>query len=654
MAEEKIPTGEILWRPSPEIKEKSNLTAFLRSENLPDFAALLDRSNADPEWFWNALIRHYDIRFYKPYERVLDTSDGIEWPRWCVGGTTNVVLNALDRHRDTPIWQKDAVVWEAEDGKQRKWTFAEYDAEVSRLAAGLKKLGIGKGDAVGLFMPMVPEVAAALLAIAKIGGVVVPLFSGFGKQAIAVRLNDCDAKVVVTVDAAIRRGKRVPMKATLDEALDDTPSVHSVVVLKQFDETVPWNATRDHWWSELTADMPTDLPTEVMDAEAPFMVVYTSGTTGKPKGTVHSHCGFLTKVIADFVLCQDFKQSDRILWISDMGWVVGPLEVLLAGFAGATMVLVEGTPDYPDKGRIWRLVQDHKASFLGIAPTIVRIFMAHGAEFAEQYDLSSLRITVSTGEPWTPDSWRWFFHHICKEKVPILNISGGTEIGGAIVGSIVTLPLKPCSFNAPMPAMGADVVDEAGKAIAPGQVGELVLRLPSIGLSRGLWKDADRYIETYWSTFPNLWRQGDWAAIDEDGMWYILGRSDDTLKVAGKRTGPAEIEGVILETGLVAEAAAVGVPDTIKGSVVVCVCVPAAGETGDEALKKKVSDAVVAGHGKAFRPKDVVFISDLPKTRSMKIMRRVVRAAYLGIDPGDLSSMVNPDALAELRAKAGA
>ncbi|MBN4016581.1 AMP-binding protein, partial [Rhodospirillaceae bacterium AH-315-P19] len=391
MAEEKIPTGEILWRPSPEIKEKSNLTAFLRSENLPDFAALLDRSNADPEWFWNALIRHYDIRFYKPYERVLDTSDGIEWPRWCVGGTTNVVLNALDRHRDTPIWQKDAVVWEAEDGKQRKWTFAEYDAEVSRLAAGLKKLGIGKGDAVGLFMPMVPEVAAALLAIAKIGGVVVPLFSGFGKQAIAVRLNDCDAKVVVTVDAAIRRGKRVPMKATLDEALDDTPSVHSVVVLKQFDETVPWNATRDHWWSELTADMPTDLPTEVMDAEAPFMVVYTSGTTGKPKGTVHSHCGFLTKVIADFVLCQDFKQSDRILWISDMGWVVGPLEVLLAGFAGATMVLVEGTPDYPDKGRIWRLVQDHKASFLGIAPTIVRIFMAHGAEFAEQYDLSSLR-----------------------------------------------------------------------------------------------------------------------------------------------------------------------------------------------------------------------------------------------------------------------
>lgn len=644
--------GAIAWRPSREIAEQSNLLAFLRAHGLADYDALIARSNEDPEWFWNTAIRHLDIRFYKPYARVLDTSQGVEWARWCVGGTTNIVLNCLDKHRDGPFWAKPAILWEGEDGARREWTYAELAAEVSRLASALRRLGLGPGDAVGLFLPMVPEVAAAFFAVAKIGGIVVPLFSGFGKQAIAVRLNDCEAKAVITVDGTLRRGKRVPMKATLDEALDETPSVKHVIVFKHLGDDVPWRAGRDHWWHESVKGAPGEAPTEEMDAEAPFMVIHTSGTTGKPKGTVHTHCGFLTKIMADMILCHDFQAKDRLIWMSDMGWIVGPLEIMLAAFAGATLVLAEGTPDYPDPGRLWRLMQEYGVTYLGIAPTVVRIFMAQRENAAERHDLSSLRITTTTGEPWTPDAWRWFFEHVCKKRVPILNLSGGTEIGGGIVGCVVTRPLKPCSFNAPLPAMGADVVDENAKSQPRGEVGELVLRLPSIGLSRGLWKDADRYLETYWSTFPGLWRQGDWATVDGDGMWYILGRSDDTLKVAGKRTGPAEIEGVVLETGLVKEAAAIGVPDKVKGSAVVCVCVPGEGVSADAALKEKLADAVVAGHGKAFRPKDVVFVTDLPKTRSMKIMRRVVRSVYLGQDPGDLSSLVNPSAIEELRAKA--
>jgi len=649
---ENFATEPIAWRPSPEIQERSNLTSFLRTENLPDFESLLTRSNENPAWFNDAVIRHYGIRFFQPYTQILDTSDGIERARWCVGGTTNVVLNSLDKHRDTEIWNKDALIWEGEDGRKRKWTYAEYNAEVSRLAAALRRLGLGVGDAIGLFMPLSLEVAAAFLAVAKIGGIAVPLFSGFGKQAIAVRLNDCEAKAVIAVDGALRRGKRVPMKATLDEALADTPSVKHVVVFKHLDDPVPWDKARDHWWHHLLADAPDEAPTEVLDAEATLMVVHTSGTTGKPKGTVHSHCGLYTKIIIDFVLCQDFKESDRLLWMTDMGWIVGPIQILLAGAMGATLILAEGTPDYPDQGRIWRLMQDYRASYLGIAPTIVRIFMAQGMDVVERYDLSSLRITVTTGEPWTPDAWHWFFEHVCKQKVPILNYSGGTEIGGGIIGSIVTRPLKPCSFNAPIPAMGASVVDEEGKPIAPGEVGELVMDLPSIGLTRGLWKDPERYLDTYWRTFKGLWRHGDWSAIDADGMWYVLGRSDDTLKVAGKRTGPAEIEGVVLETGLVREAAVIGVPDKVKGSAVVCVCVPGVGIMADEDLKTTLTEAIVIGHGKAFRPKDVVFVSDLPKTRSMKIMRRVVRATYLGLEPGDLSSLVNPAALEEMREKA--
>ena len=643
----------IVWRPSAETVKASNLRRFMDRHGLADYEALIKRSDADPDWFWNATIEFLDIRFLKPYAKVRDLSKGAPWAEWCIGGTTNLTLNTLDKHRGTPTERKVAFRWEGETGQVREWTYGELDRETCRLAAGLKSLGIGPGDAVGIFMPMLPETVAAFYAAARVGAITVPLFSGFGPDAIATRLNDASAKLTITVDASRRRGQVVGMKATLDQAAARVPSLKHIVVLDAMGEKPAMLAGRDIDWGELVANQPDRIAPEELPAEHPLLLVYTSGTTGRPKGTVLTHCGVPTKISADFQLNLDVKADDRFLWITDFGWVVGPVLFIAVNVAGASMVLVEGGPDYPDPGRMWRLVQDHKATYLGVAPTSVRTLMRYGPETVAKYDLSSLRGTASTGEPWTEEAWLWFFEHVCRRRVPIVNWSGGTEIGGGIICGTMIHPLKPCSFAGPMPAMGADIVDEKGRSVGPDQVGELVLRTPSIGLARGLWKDPERYIETYWSMFPGLWRHGDWASRDADGMWYIHGRSDDTLKVSGKRTGPAEIEGIVMATGKVSEAAAIGIPDPIKGQAVACVCVPAPGVTPDAALRQELEEAVTKGFGKSFRPQRILFVNDLPKTRSMKIMRRVVRALVVGEPLGDLSGLVNPESLEDVKRAAG-
>lgn len=641
--------GDIVWRPSADIVENSTLTAFLRANGLADFEALLAKSAAEPAWYWDVVIRHFGIRFHRPYETVMDLSEGNPWARWCVGGTTNLVLNCLDAHLGSEVMEHPAVVWEAENGEVRTWTYAELNAETCRLAEGLRSLGLGKGDRIALYLPMLPETAAAFFAIVKIGGIALPLFSGFGAEAAASRLNDAEAVAVITADGTRRRGKTVPLKRTMDEAAEQVPSLRHVVVLNSLGLDIAWTPRQDRWWHELTAGKAAESPTEEMPADDPFMILFTSGTTGTAKGTIHTHCGFITKVAADFGLCMDFKADDRMLWMSDLGWLVGPMQLVLTAFFGATLVLAEGTPDYPEPGRLWRLIQDHGVSYLGVAPTIARAMMQHGAPEVEKYDLSSLRITVSSGELWNPDSWMWFADHVCKGRVPLLNVSGGTEIGWGIVTNTVLQPHKPCAFSGPVPGMGADIVDASGKTVLPGRMGELVLRQPSIGLTRGLWNDPERYLKTYWNTIPGLWVHGDWASRDEDGMWYLHGRSDDTIMVAGKRCGPSEVEALLMNTGKLAEAAAVGVPDALKGETLICACVPKPDVVADEHLAAHLRDSVVKGLGAAFRPRQVVFVSDLPKTRNMKVMRRVVRAVYEGKDPGDLAALVNPEAVAELR-----
>ena len=648
------PSG-VVWQPDAATVEGANLTRFMRALGVDSFEALNGRANQDPAWFHDALIRFLDYRFEKPYDRVLDLSDGKPFAHWCVGGVTNVVLNCIDRWRGTARYEQPALVWEGEDGAVTNWTFADLDRETCRLAWGLRRLGLGRGDVVGMYLPNLPHAAAAMLAVAKIGAVVLPMFSGFGADAIAQRMNDGRAVALITVDGSLRRGKAVAAKPVVDEALADCPGVRHVVVLNHLTTQHGWTERRDCWWHEVTAGAPADVAavvTEAMPADDPFLLMFTSGTSGKPKGVVHSHCGFPVKTALDLSICMDLKPDDRFLWMSDMGWLVGPLLVFGGLLVGATVVLAEGAPNYPEPDRLWRLVERHRVSYLGLAPTMARLSMSLPDETLAERDLGSLRVMISTGEPWTPEAWHWTFDRVGKRRVPLLNFSGGTEMGGILTGTVIH-PLKPCAFAGPVPGTGADIVDADGASVGAGVTGELVMRTPTIGLTRGLWHDRERYLQSYWSRLPDLWVHGDFASRDADGMWYVHGRSDDTLKIAGKRTGPSEIEALLMGTGLLQDAAAIGIPDRIKGTAVVCVCVARRhvdqSVADPSAAVKALSGAVVAGLGGAFKPAAVVFVPDLPRTRNMKVMRRVVRSAWLGEEPGDLSTLVNPESLQAIR-----
>lgn len=644
-------TTRFVWLPDPALSAASNAAAFMRVLGVSDYADMVRYGDDEPERFHDALLKHVGFRFFQPYTRVIDELQGIAWTRWCVGGTTNVVLNALDRWRGTPTYDKAAILWEGEDGARRSLTYRQLDRDVCRLAGGLRALGLAAGDVIAIYMPNIPEAVVAMLAAAKIGGIVMPLFSGLGADAIANRLGIGEAKALITVDGSLRRGRIVSAKATVDEAAALAPALAHIVVLRHCGVAVDWNPGRDRWWHELCAGQPEDAPTEPMDAEAPYLLVFTSGTTGKPKGVVHTHIGFSAKLFIDLWLMLDCKPEDRVLWMSDMGWIIGPLLVYGTTLIGATCVLVEGAPNFPDSDRMWRVAAEQEVTYLGVAPTTIRTFMAQGSEPLASYDLSRIRLVISAGEAWTPDAWMWCFEKIGGRRLPILNFSGGTEML-SIIGTTVLLPLKPTGFNCAVPGAGSDIADETGHSAPAGAVGELIMRRPSIGLTRGLWKDSGQYLTTYWSTWPNIWHHGDFASRDGDGQWYIHGRSDDTMKIAGKRVGPAEVEALLMATGKLSEAAAIGLPDPIKGSALVVVCSLQPGIRPSDDLRAELAQAIVHGLGVPFRPSRVIFLSDLPKTRNMKILRRVIRAVCLGDDPGDLSALVNPETLVELRAEA--
>lgn len=643
------PSHEIVWRPSPDDIERANLMRFMRLHGIASYDELMERSTSDVAWFTDAVLRFLDLRFRVPYTQVVDLSRGIQWPEWCVGGQMNIVDNCVDKWAADPAAHgRVAVVWEGEEGDVRRLTYGELAAEVNRCANALRELGLGKGDGIGLFMPMTPEIVVALLAIAKIGGIILPLFSGYGAGAVVTRLADAGAKALFTADGFFRRGNVVPLKPTADAAAAQVPSLQHLIVVRRAGNPVEMRPGRDHWWHDLIPRQPDTAGTELTAAEDTLMIIYTSGTTGRPKGAVHTHCGFPVKAAQDMAFGTDVGAADTIYWMTDMGWMMGPWLVFGATLLGATCFIYDGAPDYPDIDRLWALVARHGITQLGVSPTLIRALAPHGAEPARRHDLSSLRCFASTGEPWNPDPWLWLFEVVGESRRPIINYSGGTEISGGIVMGNPILPLKPTAFSAACPGIAADVVDAEGNPVR-GEVGELVIRAPWIGMTRGFWRDDQRYLDTYWSRFENVWVHGDWAAIDEDGLWYILGRSDDTIKVAGKRLGPAEVESVLVNHPAVSEAAAVGVPDPIKGSAVVCFCVLAPGIEPSDELAAELRDKVAAELGKPLRPKTVAFVSDLPKTRNAKVMRRIIRSAYLGEDPGDTSSLVNPDAVAEIR-----
>ncbi len=645
--------GEFVWHPTPELIAQSNLQRFIDKHQLGSYDELMRRSTTDIAWFWDTVLRDLDIQFYKPYSQIVDLNEGKPWPHWCVGGELNIVHNLLDKYAGSKIDNRFAIKSEIEDGTTCTLTYKELREQVDAIAAALRGLGLGKGDAIGVFMPMVPEIVVAMLAIIKIGGIFLPLFSGFGASAIVSRLKDADAKALFTADGTYRRGKFCAMKPIADEAAAQIPTLKHLIALEQSGEwatevvaaAVPGGRTESPLPLETAAA--TTQATERTSAEDPMMIIYTSGTTGKPKGAVHTHCGFPIKAAQDMWQGLDLHPGETLFWMTDMGWMMGPWEVFGTLLLGATMMLYDGAPDFPGPDRVWKLCADHRVTALGISPTLIRALRRHGDEIVHRHDLSSLRKFASTGEPWNPDPWMWLFQNVGRGKLPIINYSGGTEISGGIVMGNVLTPMKPCAFSGPLPGMAADVVDENGKSVR-SKVGELVIREPWIGMTRGFWRDRQRYFETYWSRWPDTWVHGDWAAIDDDGLWYILGRSDDTIKVAGKRVGPAEVESILVAHAQVSEAAAVGVPDPIKGEALVCFCVlkKSAGEDIDLAneLKKKVATEL----GKALAPRDVLFVADIPKTRNAKVMRRLVRAAYIGEKLGDTSSLENPGALEEI------
>jgi acetyl-CoA synthetase len=620
---------DVVWSPSPERVERANITRLLRRLSCADYHELHRVSIEEPDRFWPELIDDLGLAFSQPWERVLDVSDGPEWAKWFVGARLNIAENCVHRWRDLP---GEAAVFRGEDGTRSALTWGELSREVMQVAEALVELGVREGDRVALFLPMSSAVAVASHACAHIGAVQVPVFSGFAAPAIAARLEDSGAKAVICADWSYRRGKRVDMVATLEQANDGGASM------------VTWG--RESGWPELVTKQPGTLDPLQVDAEAPYLVAYTSGTTGRPKGALHVQGGFLVSIAREVAYQADVNRGDRVFFSTDMGWIMGPWTVVGAGAVGATVIYAEGAPDWPHD-RLWETVESERVTMLGVSPTLIRALIPKGEP---TQDLSSLQAICTTGEPWNRDPYLWLFEHGGGGRAPIVNLSGGTEVGACFLSTCIVEPVKPVALGFPALGEDMDVVDAQGHSLR-GEVGELVCRRPWPGMTRGVWRDPERYLETYWRRFPGVWTHGDWASVDEDGYWFLHGRSDDTLNIAGKRIGPAELESAAIASGVVAEAAAVGIPHEVKGETAWIFCVAKPGVEADAEL---VAAAVADELGKAFRPERIVWVSALPKTRSAKIVRRAVRAKAIGEDPGDLSSLENPESLEEIESLARA
>jgi len=675
--------AEAPWRPNPELIADSRLAHLLRATGEPDLEALQARAVADPGWFWGAAIDDLGLDWQRRPTSSLDLAEGAPFARWWVGGAFDHALASIEPWRRSRP-DDEAVAWEGEDGEVRRLTGAELAAAVEAAADRFAAHGVGEGTRVGILLPMLLETVITVLALGRLRAVFTPIFSGYAAPAVALRLQTFEATHLVTADGFRRRGGVIPLKSIADAAVAESPTVARMLVVRRLGERgmregtseggagaagdpvrdAAWDPIRDAAWDadpspDQLAALPTrQRPTGPTDPETPYMVIYTSGTTGVPKGTVHVHGGFPIKAAQDLAHTFDLRAGGALCWVTDLGWMMGPWAISGALLLGARLVLYEGAPDWPDPGRVWSLAARHRLTHLGISPTLVRALLVHGADPVLAHDRSSLRALGSTGEPWNPEPWRWLFDTVGGGRLPIVNYSGGTEISGGIVGCNVLRPIRATSFNGPCPGMAADVVDGAGRSVI-GEVGELVVRAPWPGMTRGFWggtpADRERYLDTYWRRLPGTWVHGDWAIRDRDGFWYLHGRSDDTLKIAGKRLGPAEVETAAVAHPAVVEAAAIGVPDELKGEVVVVLCVVRLGARAALAdpatLAREVSDLVVRDLGKPSRPAAVAVVPELPRTRSGKIMRRVARAAWLGLDPGDLSALENPAAVTAIAAR---
>lgn len=633
-----------VWHPPKELVETSNVKAFMDKEGFSEYKDLVEKSTKDIEWWWSKAVEELNVEWFEPYEKVYDMSKGIEWTNWFVNGKMNLVYNVLDRHKSKRR-NKIAFIWEGENGEVKKYTYLELYREVNRFANVLKSFGIGKGDVVAMYLPMLPETIITMLATMKIGAVSLPIFSGFSPGAVATRLIDSEAKVVVTADGSYRRGRKILLKPELDKALEGT-KVEKVVIVDRIGEEVEINEERDVYWNELKESSICE--SVAVESNDPALLLYTSGTTGKPKGVVISHIGALLQSSKEIYFNLDLKNEDVFLWITDIGWMMGPWQIIGCQQLGGTHVIFEGAPDYPTNDRIWRMIEEYEISILGGSATVYRMLKRYGNEIVEQHDLSCLKATGNTGEPIDHDTWMWLLKVVGKERCPIINLSGGTEIFGCFLLPSPAMPLKPTTLGYPGLGMDIDVFDEDGKPVRQ-QVGYLVCKKPAPSMTRGFWRDPERYIKTYWSRWEGVWYHGDWAYIDEDGFWYLLGRADDVIKVAGKRMGSAEVETIVNSHKAVQESACVGVPHELKGEVIWIFVTLKPDYEASEELRKEIEELIVKELGKPFKPEKIIFVPDLPRTRSGKIMRRLIRAIITGSELGDTSALENPESLEKIK-----
>jgi acetyl-CoA synthetase len=634
---------EIAWSPDPRTAEATNTARFMRAHQIATFEELSRRSSAEPEWFWSAVVDFLGLPFDPPWNAVRDTSRGQPWATWFIGSGFNLSVACVDR------WAAEdpdrlALRSQKETGETIELSFGQLLEQVERVAGAIIALGVGKGDAVAVYLPMSADAVVSLLAVARVGAIFIPVFSGYGAEAVSSRLEDPRPKLMICANGFERRGNLVAMKETADAAIDSAGGIEAVMVVDYTERSeTPMTGDRDVWWHEVVPGA-LRAPASMTWAEDPVLIAYTSGTTGRPKGAVHVHGGLTVKLAQEGAFQFDIKRDDIVMWATDMGWIMGPWMVTAGLANGAAIATYDGAPDYPGPDRIWRVTSELGLSILGLSPTLVRALQPHGAAEARKHDLSALRMFGSTGEPWNPEPWWWLFGEVGEGTRPIMNISGGTEVGACILSTNILQGIKPTSLGKPALGMDADVYDDQGSPLR-GEVGELVVRGSWPGMTRGFWGEPERYIATYWSRFEDTWVHGDWASVDEDGFWYLHGRSDDTLNIAGKRIGPAEVESVAVALDEVVMAAAIGVPDEVKGESIALFLVPAPGVVPDDTLTRRVVDACESGLGRAFRPRSVSWVADLPRTRSQKIMRRVVKALVLGNDPGDLTSLENPESL---------
>lgn len=617
-------SGGFVFVPSADQIARSNIARFMKKHSISSWCQLIEKANSDIEWYWNAVIEDLDIEWYRKYDRTYDSAAGIPWTKWFVNGKCNIIVNAIDRHVKK---QPDKVAYIfANEQSSRKITYRELDEQVSRLAGALAAAGVKKGDVIAIYLPNIPEAFYAIFACSKIGAVHTTIFSGFSAKALHSRLVNSKAKLLITADTSWRRGEEINLATQWQKAVQYTNVSRILTVGGNYDDFIRNT---------------TSAKTEVMDSEDPLFILYTSGTTGDPKGTLQVHGGFTVVAAQQSAYLIDMKSEDVLFWYADIGWITGQVWVVYgSAIIGGTALVYDDALDYPTTDTWCRLIEDHKVSIFGAAPTAIRLFMKNNVQ-ASRYDFQSLRILTATGEPINAEAWSWYFENVGKKRCPVINLSGGTEIGGAILSVLPVMPLKPCTVGCPIPGFDANVFDDAAKRVSEGY---LVIKKPWPSMTRGLLDNPGRFIETYWSKYRDVWYHGDIVLVNSDGLWFIQGRADDVIKVAGHRIGAAEVEAAVVSHPAVAEAIAVGRPDELKGEAVIVCIVVKDGYMADSVNAEEIIKRVEESIGRFARPQEVRIVSELPKTRTGKLVRRLVKAKIAGSELADqdLSTIENP------------